>query len=112
MSHFLDKLIYFTREHPEVFSDGQDITATEDHPVVTALASSLRLKYPLIRSRLLKLWRETKNVYMDPVAAWGDIVENSLKAESYKQMRGGGGLVRANWDEINEIIAAANIYTA
>jgi len=76
------------------------------------LYSSARLKYPMIRSRLLKLWRETKNVCSDPVDTWGDIVSQSEKSKEYKQVRGLGGMVRASWDEVNEIIAASNVYTA
>ena len=34
------------------------------------------------------------------------------KRASYVSKRGLGGFVRANWDEVNEIIAAANAYTA
>ena len=29
-----------------------------------------------------------------------------------KQARGRGGFVRSNWEEVNELIAAANVYTA
>ncbi len=76
------------------------------------LYSAARLKYPMIRSRLLRLWRESKNVYKDPVTAWEHIVNDAEKAKSYKQVRGLGGMVRIDWEEANEIIAAANIYTA
>jgi nitrate reductase alpha subunit len=76
------------------------------------LYSAARLKYPMIRSRLLKLWREAKELHTDPVLAWESIVSKSEKSKEYKQARGLGGMVRANWDEVNEIIAAANIYTA
>ena len=69
------------------------------------------MKYPLVRSRLLKLWREAR-VLMTPVAAWKSIVEDPEKRASYVQKRGLGGFVRASWDEVNEIIAAANAYTA
>ena len=31
---------------------------------------------------------------------------------SYKSIRGFGGFVRAEWDEVNEIITASNVYTA
>ncbi len=68
------------------------------------------MKYPLIRSRLLKLWREAR-VLMTPVAAWASIVENPQKRAAYTTRRGHGGLVRASWDEVNEIIGAANAYT-
>ena len=74
------------------------------------LYSANRVKYPLIRSRLLKLWREAR-VLMTPVAAWASIVENPQKRAAYTTRRGHGGLVRASWDEVNEIIGAANAYT-
>ncbi len=75
------------------------------------LYSANRLKYPLIRKRLLKLWRAARDG-MDPVDAWGSIVESEEKSNEYKAQRGMGGFVRATWDEINEIIAVANVYTA
>jgi len=179
MSHFIDKLTFFSQEKPEPFSNGHGITTSEnrswekayqgrwahdkivrsthgvnctgscswkiyvkgglvtwetqqtDYPRTRPdlpnheprgcsrgasyswyLYSSARVKYPMIRSRLLKLWRERKNVYRDPVVAWENIVENPDMAKSYKQVRGLGGFVRAEWDEVNEIIAASNIYTA
>ncbi len=74
------------------------------------LYSGNRVKYPLVRSRLLKLWREARTL-MTPVAAWKSIVENPAKRAAYVQKRGLGGFVRATWDEVNEIIAAANAYT-
>jgi nitrate reductase alpha subunit len=75
------------------------------------LYSANRVKYPLIRSRLLKVWREARAT-MTPVAAWKSIVENPEKRTSYVSKRGLGGFVRATWDEVNEIIASANAYTA
>ena len=75
------------------------------------LYSGNRLKYPLIRSRLLKLWRAARAM-QTPVAAWASIVENPEKRAAYTKKRGLGGFVRGTWDEINEIIAAANAYTA
>ena len=75
------------------------------------LYSAARLKYPMVRSRLLKLWRAAKAEHTDPVKAWGSIVKDEEKSKEYKQVRGLGGMVRTSWDEVNEIIAAANIYT-
>ncbi|MBI2720335.1 MAG: nitrate reductase subunit alpha [Rhizobiales bacterium] len=75
------------------------------------LYSGNRVKYPLIRARLLKLWREARNT-MPPVAAWASIVENPDKRASYTKKRGHGGFVRATWDEATELIASANAYTA
>ena len=73
--------------------------------------SANRVKYPLIRARLLKQWRKER-VMKTPVAAWAAIQENPEKRQDYIKVRGHGGLVRASWDEVNEIIAAANAYTA
>ncbi|MCP4381463.1 MAG: nitrate reductase subunit alpha [Hyphomicrobiales bacterium] len=75
------------------------------------LYSNNRVKYPLVRSRLLRLWREARAL-RTPVAAWASIVENPEKRDAYTKKRGRGGFVRATWDEVNEVIAAANAYTA
>lgn len=72
--------------------------------------SANRLKYPKVRKPLLKLWREARR-NLAPVEAWASIVEDPVKAESYKSARGLGGFIRSSWDEVNEIIAAANVYT-
>ena len=76
------------------------------------LYSANRVKYPMIRKRLLRLWREAKAINSDPVAAWASIQADPAKRRDYQQLRGGGGFVRASWDEAEEIIAAANLYTA
>ncbi|MBL8665636.1 MAG: nitrate reductase subunit alpha [Candidatus Odyssella sp.] len=75
------------------------------------LYSAQRLKYPMVRGRLARLWRAAKAEHKDPVRAWASIVEDQAKARDYKQMRGLGGFVRVGWDEANELIAAANAYT-
>lgn len=74
--------------------------------------SANRLKYPKVRQALLEQWREARQQYSCPVSAWASIVENPEKAKSYKSRRGLGGFVRVHWGEVNEIIAAANVYTA
>lgn len=75
------------------------------------LYSANRLKHPLIRSRLLKAWRAARAT-RTPVAAWASIVENPATRDSYVKQRGLGGFVRADWAEVNEIIASANAHTA
>jgi nitrate reductase alpha subunit len=72
--------------------------------------SANRVKHPLVRGRLLKLWREARAI-ATPVAAWASIVEDAEKRASYTTRRGLGGFVRAGWEEVEEIIAAANAYT-
>ncbi len=74
------------------------------------LYSANRVKYPLVRGRLLKSWREAR-LTRDPVAAWASIVESDAKRRDYQSVRGMGGFVRSSWDEVNEIVAAANVYT-
>jgi nitrate reductase alpha subunit len=73
--------------------------------------SANRVKYPLVRSRLVRLWREARKT-LPPVAAWASIVQDPDKRKSYTGIRGHGGFVRAEWDEVTEIIAAANAWTA
>src|SRR5512146_2647544 len=74
------------------------------------LYSGNRVKYPLARSRLLRLWREARAT-LSPVAAWASIVEDPEKRAAYTKKRGHGGFVRVGWEEATEIIAAANAYT-
>ena len=74
------------------------------------LYSANRVKYPMVRGRLLKSWREARIAH-DPVGAWASIVEDDARRRDYQQVRGLGGFVRSTWDEVNEIVAAANVYT-
>ena len=74
------------------------------------LYSGGRLKYPLVRSRLLKLWRDARTI-LTPIAAWRSFVESPEKRASYTSRRGLGGFVRSHWEEVTEIVAAANAYT-
>jgi nitrate reductase / nitrite oxidoreductase, alpha subunit len=74
------------------------------------LYSGNRVKYPLVRARLLRLWRDARRSQA-PVAAWASIVLDPDKRAAYTAKRGLGGFVRATWDEVTEIIAAANAYT-
>ena len=66
------------------------------------LYSANRVKTPLVRGRLLRLWREMRKT-KSPVAAWAAIQADEI--------RGKGGFVRASWDEAAEIVAAANAHT-
>ncbi|MBK8064924.1 MAG: nitrate reductase subunit alpha [Betaproteobacteria bacterium] len=74
------------------------------------LYSANRIKYPMVRGRLIRLWRAARR-NLGPVDAWASIVEDAGRARSYKAVRGMGGFVRSSWDEVDEIIAAANVYT-
>jgi nitrate reductase alpha subunit len=48
---------------------------------------------------------------MSPGAAWKSIVQDSSKRRDWVARRGRGGFVRVGWDEVTELIAAANAYT-
>ncbi|BCO26875.1 respiratory nitrate reductase 1 alpha chain [Rhodoferax lithotrophicus] len=74
------------------------------------LYSANRVKYPMVRGGLLKLWREARQTQA-PVEAWASIAQSDAKRKSYQTQRGMGGFVRSGWDEVNEMVAAANIYT-
>ncbi|HRH81959.1 MAG TPA: nitrate reductase subunit alpha [Thiobacillaceae bacterium] len=75
------------------------------------LYSPHRIKYPMIRGRLLDLYRAEKKSGKDPVEAWAAIQADPAKRDKYVKVRGLGGFVRTSWDEVLEIAAAANVYT-
>ena len=69
------------------------------------------VKYPMVRGRLL---RAVARGAQDARSRWRPGPRSSRtrdKRKSYKSVRGMGGFVRSSWDEVNEIIAAANIHT-
>ena len=74
------------------------------------LYSANRVKYPMIRARLLKHWRDAR-LTMQPVEAWAAVVQDEAKRRDYQSVRGLGGFVRSTWEEVNELIAASNVYT-
>src|SRR5690625_2593765 len=73
------------------------------------LYSANRLKYPMVRGRLLKRWRKARETH-GPVEAWQALMADP-DAKDYKAARGLGGFVRATWDEALDIAAAANVHT-
>ncbi|WP_305778755.1 nitrate reductase subunit alpha [Novimethylophilus kurashikiensis] len=75
------------------------------------LYSPHRIKHPMIRGRLLDLYRAERKSGKDPVEAWAAIQADEGKRKQYTAVRGLGGFVRTSWDEVNEIIAAANVHT-
>ena len=72
--------------------------------------SAQRVKYPMIRGHLAKIWRKLR-LTQDPISAWNTIINDPELSKSYKSKRGLGGFVRSHWDESNELIAAANAHT-
>ena len=73
--------------------------------------SPLRLRYPYVRSSLIEMFREARARLGDPVEAWAEIVDDPERSGRYKRERGKGGFVRASWDEVTELIAAAHVHT-
>jgi nitrate reductase alpha subunit len=73
--------------------------------------SPTRVRYPYVRGALMDLWRAARNVHDDPVAAWQSIVNDPQARASYQQARGKGGFRRSSWDEVIELISAANVHT-
>ncbi|HZD86911.1 MAG TPA: molybdopterin-dependent oxidoreductase, partial [Gaiellaceae bacterium] len=73
--------------------------------------SPLRVKYPYVRGSLLEMFRGARERLGDPVDAWAAIVEDPDSAALYKRQRGRGGFVRASWQDVVELIAAAHVHT-
>ncbi|HEX5309050.1 MAG TPA: nitrate reductase subunit alpha [Solirubrobacteraceae bacterium] len=73
--------------------------------------SPMRVKYPYVRGSLLEMFREARARLGDPVDAWAEIVDDPEKLERYRRQRGKGGFVRASWDEVVDLIAAAHVHT-
>jgi nitrate reductase alpha subunit len=65
----------------------------------------------MVRGRLLERWRAALAVAKTPVDAWASIVEDPEARRDYQRVRGMGGFVRSSWDEVNRLVAAANVYT-
>ncbi len=74
--------------------------------------SPARVRYPYVRGVLLEAFRAAKAANGgDPVAAWAEITGDPERAKAYKSARGRGGFVRAAWDEVLELVAAAHVHT-
>jgi nitrate reductase alpha subunit len=73
--------------------------------------SPLRVKYPYMRGKLWRLWKEALKQHANPVEAWASIVENPEASASYKQARGKGGHVRVKWEDALQLISAQLVYT-
>jgi nitrate reductase alpha subunit len=73
--------------------------------------SPLRLKYPYVRGSLLAMFREARDRLGDPVEAWAAIMDDPERSRLYRRHRGKGGFVRASWDDVVDIVAAAHVHT-
>ncbi|MCL1870693.1 MAG: nitrate reductase subunit alpha [Promicromonosporaceae bacterium] len=74
--------------------------------------SPTRVRYPYVRGVLLEAYRAAKAAHGgDPVAAWAALTADPEVSRRYKAARGKGGLVRATWDEVTELVSAAQVHT-
>jgi len=75
------------------------------------LYSPLRVKYPYVRGALLDLWKQARREHEDPVDAWASLMRDPAKRSRFQRARGKGGLRRASWDTVLDIMAAAQVHT-
>jgi len=115
--HVKDGLVTWETQQTDYPSNGPDMPDYEPRGCPRGASfswyvySPVRPKYPYVRGTLLELFREARRRLGDPVEAWGEIVSDPEKARAYKSQRGKGGFVRASWDEVADLIAAAHVYT-
>ena len=115
--HVKDGIIVWETQQVDYPSQGPDFPDHEPRGCPRGASTSwyeyspLRVRYPYVRGTLLNLWRQARGTAKDPVAAWQSIVQDSERKKAYQTQRGKGGFVRAGWDEVAELIAAATLYT-
>ncbi|HEY1277397.1 MAG TPA: nitrate reductase subunit alpha [Thermoleophilaceae bacterium] len=115
--HVKDGLVTWETQQVDYPSNGPDAPDYEPRGCPRGASfswyvySPVRPKYPYVRGVLMEMFREARERLGDPVEAWASIVEDEEKARSYKSRRGKGGFVRATWEEVADLIAAAHVHT-
>ncbi len=115
--HVKDGIVTWETQQTDYPSLGDDVPEYEPRGCPRGasyswyLYSPGRVKYPYVRSELLRIWREIRSQESNPIIAWRRIMEEPAKRLAYQQARGKGGLLRANWNEVSELIAAAMLDT-
>ncbi|HXH96057.1 MAG TPA: molybdopterin-dependent oxidoreductase, partial [Gaiellaceae bacterium] len=115
--HVKDGIVAWETQQTDYPSNGPDVPEYEPRGCPRGASfswyvySPLRVRYPYVRGALLDLYREALARTGDPVEAWADVVEDPERSRRYKSLRGKGGFVRASWDEVAELIAAAHVHT-
>jgi len=115
--HVKDGIIAWETQQTDYPSTGPDMPEYEPRGCQRGATFSWytysphRIRYPYIRSALLKIWAQALQEEKDPVKAWKSIVTNPEKSNRYKSARGKGGFVRSTWEEINTLIVASIIHT-
>jgi nitrate reductase alpha subunit len=115
--HVKDGLVTWETQQVDYPSNGPDVPDYEPRGCPRGASfswyvySPVRPKYPYVRGALLRLYRSERAAGRDPVEAWAAIVSDPEKARAYKSQRGKGGFLRADWDEVAELTAAAHVHT-
>ncbi len=115
--HVKDGIVAWETQQTDYPSNGPDVPEYEPRGCPRGASfswyvySPLRVRYPYVRGVLLDLYRGALAEHGGPVEAWASIVDDPVKARSYKSQRGKGGFVRSTWDEVAELIAAAHVHT-
>ncbi len=115
--HVKDGLVTWETQQTDYPSNGPDTPDYEPRGCPRGAAfswyiySPLRPKFPYVRGVLLEMYRRARERTGDPVEAWASVVDDPEKAYAYKSRRGKGGFMRASWDEVTELIAAAHVHT-
>ena len=116
--HVKDGLITWETQQTDYPSNGPDVPDYEPRGCPRGASfswyvySPLRIRHPYVRGELMTLWRAAlADSGGDPVEAWSSIVSSPELAARYKRARGKGGFVRADWDEVADLVAAAHVHT-
>ena len=115
--HVKDGLVTWETQQTDYPTNGPDMPDYEPRGCPRGASfswyvySPVRPKYPYVRGALLAMFRAERERTGDPVLAWEAIVEDPEKARAYKSQRGKGGFVRASWEEVADLVAAAHVHT-
>ncbi|GAB4230772.1 MAG: hypothetical protein Kow00109_02660 [Acidobacteriota bacterium] len=66
-----------------------------------------RILRPYVRHPLLEAWRNARRRFSDPVRAWESLRSDPAVARKWQRARGFGGFVPVDWEEAEELLAAA-----
>ncbi len=115
--HVKDGIVTWETQQTDYPSLGDDVPEYEPRGCPRGasyswyLYSPGRVKYPYVRAELIAAWREIRTHEENPLRAWHTLVNDPVRREAYQKARGKGGFVRADWDTISEMIAAAMLDT-
>ena len=115
--HVKDGIVAWETQQTDYPTNGPDVPEYEPRGCPRGASfswyvySPLRVRYPYVRGVLLELYREALARTGDPVEAWADDRRGPGEGAELQAQRGKGGFVRASWDEVAELIAAAHVHT-